>query len=363
MRLLDWKAALGLVITVLLLWWALHGVPFGDVWERMREGDPWLLLAAVTVATAGFGVRALRWKILLHPLRPDTALRTRFAAVSVGFMANNVLPVRVGEFARAYALSRVEPVSASGAFGTLVVERALDGLTLLVFLLVAMMWPTFPGMGVLENGPLRAAVTGFAGLIGLIVAAILLLFLFPRPFVWAVERVASYLPSSVARLLVDALRAFLDALEIVRSPRLLLLAAVWSVGLWAFLTISFWLGMAAFGIHLDYVAAMFTQSVVGFFVAVPSAPGFFGTFHSAVTVALNGVYGVEQARALAFAISFHLGGWIPITSLGLWYAWRMGLSLGEVGRSEERIEHAVEEAHPEAARALGRERSGGSEQR
>ncbi|HZD03876.1 MAG TPA: lysylphosphatidylglycerol synthase transmembrane domain-containing protein, partial [Longimicrobiales bacterium] len=351
---LDWKAVLGIIITVLLLWWALHGVPFGEVWIRIREADPWLLLASVAVATAGFGVRALRWKVLLHPLRPGTAFRTRFAAVSVGFMANNVLPVRVGEFARAYALSRLEPVSASGAFGTLVVERALDGLTLLVFLLVAMMWPNFPGVGMAEGGSLRATVSAFILLIGVMVVGILVLFLYPRPFVRTAERAATYLPEGLARLLVDALRAFLDALEIVRSPRLLLAASAWTVGFWAFQAVSFWLGMAAFGIHLGYVAAVFTETVVGFFVAVPSAPGFFGTFHSGARVALSGVYGVEQARALAFAFGYHLGGWIPITAIGLWYAWQMGLSLGEVGRSEERVEHAVEEEHPEAARLLAR---------
>ncbi|HSR42305.1 MAG TPA: lysylphosphatidylglycerol synthase transmembrane domain-containing protein, partial [Longimicrobiales bacterium] len=330
---LDWKAVLGIVVTVFLLWLALRGVEFADVWARVRGGDPWLLLAAVTVATTGFLVRAMRWKVLLHPLRPDTSLGSRFAAVSVGFMANNLLPSgRVGEFARPYALSRVERVSASGAFGTLVVERALDGLTLLVFLLLAMSWPTFPASPLLEEGPLRGAMIGFAALLVVIVGAMVVLLMAPRPFVSAVGFVGRPLPDSVSRLLVDATEAFIDALEILRRPRLLLLAVAWTVGFWLFNALSFWIGFRAFGIDVDFVGAVFTEGVVGLTVALPSAPGFFGTFHWGVDLALHGVYGVDEPQALAFAFGYHLGGWFPITAIGLWYAWRMGLTLGDVGR-------------------------------
>lgn len=347
---LDWKAILGIVITIVLLWLALRDVPFSDVWVRIRGGHMGLLLAAVAVATTGFLVRALRWKVLLHPLRPDVPLRSRFGAVSVGFMANNLLPARVGEFARAYALSRVEPVTASGAFGTLVVERVLDGVTILVLLLVAMIWPTFPGSG-LGDGPLRSAMIGFGGLMAAILTGTLLLLFFPRRVVRTVRVLATPLPAAVSRLLVDAMEAFLEALDLLRRPALLLLALAWTVGFWLFNAVSFWLGMKAFDIDLDFVAAVFTQGVVGLAVALPSAPGYLGTFHWGADLALQGVYGVDGAQALAFAFGYHLGGWFPITAIGLWYAWRMDLSLGDVGRSEERVEASVEAEHPDTLRA------------
>ena len=115
------KALFGVAVTLFLLWWVLADVPFGEVLANIRQGNFLLLLASVSVATFGFFIRALRWKILLTPVRENTALRSRFAAVSIGFMANNILPARMGEFARAYAFSRLEPVTASAAFGTLVV--------------------------------------------------------------------------------------------------------------------------------------------------------------------------------------------------------------------------------------------------
>ena len=154
------KLLVGVLVTVLLLWWALADVAFADVWANIRTGNIWLLLAAVAVATFGFFIRALRWKVLLTPVKPDTRLRSRFAGVSIGFMANNLLPARVGEFARAYAISRIEPITASAAFGSLVVERFMDGVVLLLFLVLPALSQGFPEGGALRlrrSSPLSAA--------------------------------------------------------------------------------------------------------------------------------------------------------------------------------------------------------------
>jgi len=226
------KGLFGLTVTVVLLWWALRDVAFAEVWARIRQGDMLLLGAAVAVATFGFFIRALRWKILLTPVKPDTALRSRFAGVSIGFMANNVLPARVGEFARALAFSRLEPVSASAAFGSLVVERFLDGVVLLLFLVIPVLTPGFPSTGVLSQGfgavALKAAVAAVAAvLLILVVMAV-----FPAWFIRTTERFAHLLPRALARPVVDALAAFLDSVAILRSPRLLSLAFAWTLAFW-----------------------------------------------------------------------------------------------------------------------------------
>jgi uncharacterized membrane protein YbhN (UPF0104 family) len=140
---------------------------------------------------------------------------------------------------------------------------------------------------------------------------------------------------------------FLEAIAIIRDPKLLFLGFAWTLGFWAFHAISFWLGMMAFGIHTGYVSAVFVTSVVAFGVAVPAAPGFIGTFHASAKFALSDVYGVAEPSSLAFAFGYHFGGWIPITAIGLWYAWRLGLSLGDVEAAEEEAHeppaHVVED--------------------
>lgn len=342
------KAVLGLAVTAFFLWLALRDIPFSQVWAEMQRGDPLLLTACIVVATLGFAIRAVRWKILLAPVRKDTSFGSRFAAVSIGFMANNVLPARVGEFARALALSRLEPVRASGAFGSLVIERVLDGIVLLAFLILPVLSADFPGAALFDSG-YGAALLRF-GIVGVVVVllALVAMAVFPAGFVRVVEAFARILPTRLGRPLVAALESFLESVEILRSPKLLLAAMAWSIFFWTFHASSFWLGMLAYGIDTGFVSAIFTTAVVGFGVALPSAPGFFGVFQAAARFALADVYGVPLAQALAFGFAYNIGTWIPITAIGLGYAWKLGMSLTDVGSAEERVETAVEAAHPEA---------------
>ena len=122
----SWKAIVGVAVSAFLIWWVLRGEDPAEIIAHVSSANPWYFAAAILVGMAGFLVRAFRWKVLLHPLKADTRLHSRFASVSIGFAVNNVLPARLGEFARAIALSAVEPVPVSGAFGSLVVERFLD---------------------------------------------------------------------------------------------------------------------------------------------------------------------------------------------------------------------------------------------
>lgn len=332
------KALVGLTVTVALLWWTLAGVDFREVLTNIGQGDFVLLGASIVVTTFGFVVRAMRWAVFLEPVRPRTSLHTRFTAVAIHFMANNVIPLRVGEFARAWVLSRLEPVKASAAFGTVVVERFVDGIVLLVFLVLPVFTPGFPRAAVLTEGVgallFRAAVIGVV----VVVTALIVMAAFPRHFVAAGERVAPLLPRAVREPILYALGSFLDSLASLRNPRLMAVAFVWTFAFWALQAASFWLGMLAFGIETGYVSALFTSSVVAFIVAIPSAPGFFGPFQFGAAFALSDVYGVGDGQSLAFAFGWHFGAWIPITVIGLYYVWRLGLTLGDVGAAEERLE-------------------------
>ncbi len=305
------------------------------VWGELRRANWWLLLAAVAVATSGFVVRALRWKIFLHPIRAGTRFRARFAAVNIGFAANNLLPARVGEFARAWAISKLEPVSVSGAVGSLVVERFLDAVAIFLLLLVALLHPSFPGNATVGGRPIGDALLVVAGAMALVLVALTLLVAFPRLLVRFTEWVVRVVPDRVGRTLRETVDAFLTGLGALQDPRLLLRGLAWSVGFWAWNAVSFWLAFQAFGIEQGYVTALFVQAIIALGVAVPSAPGFFGTFHAAAVVGLQEVYGVGGSATLAFAFGYHLGGFIPVTLMGLWYAGQLGLTLGEVGRADE----------------------------
>lgn len=348
------KAIVGLVVTAVALWWALRDATFSEIWASMREADLPLLLASTFVATFGFLIRAMRWKVLLTPVAEGTSLRSRFAGVAIGFMGNNILVARAGEFARPYALSRIENVTMSAAFGTLVVERFLDGVMLLAFLIIPVLLPSFPAPEALTTGTGAIILKGGIAGVVVVLAALVFMAAMPLRFVRMAEWGARFLPRALARRIVDALEAFLDAMAIMRDPRLLGLAFLWTAAFWTWHAGSFWLGMMAFGIDAGFVAAIFTEAVVGFAVALPAAPGFLGTFQLGSDFALQTVYGAGAGPSLAFAFGYWFAGWVPITAIGLWYAWKLGLSLSQVSHAEDRVEEEVEREHPHAREALDR---------
>ena len=348
----NWLVFLGFAITAFLLWWVLKDVPLSEVWAEIQGANFWLLGLAVAIGYSNYLFRSLRWGILLQPVCPRTSFRSRFAAMNIGFMATNLIPGRVGEFVRPYALSRMEPVSVSGAFGSLVVERFLDSFTIAGLLFVAIAAPGFPEHPVVWDVSLGVWIRGFLLLLGALLLLMLLLLVFPRPLVRVAERAARFLPEKAARLVVDVLEAFLDGLKVFQSPILIVKAVVWSVGIWLWQSLSFWVAFMAFGIHVGFAVALFVNGTVALAVAVPAAPGFIGTFQAGVTAGL-GVYGVPEAAAVAVSLGFHVAAFIPVTVVGLFYAWKLGISLGEVGKSEAHIEEAVEKAHPELTRARG----------
>lgn len=324
---LDWKAALGIAISAGLLWWLFKDQDLGDLWAQIRAADPWLFLASVVVATSAYLIRALRWGLLLHPVAPNTSLYNRWATTIVGFMANNVLPARLGEFVRPYALSRVEPVTMSAALGTLVMARLLDGVGLIVLLAIALALPSFPEGATVLGQPVAVFARGGAMVFGGALLVLLLLLLWPERTLGVARWCSRILPRAFADKLLAILESFLDGVSSLRSPMLFAKALALSVIHWAYYGLSFWLALAAFGIRVGYPGALFTQAMVAIGVAVPSAPGFFGTWHTAAQIALVGPYGIPETQALAFATSFHLGGFVPITVLGFYYAWKLGISI------------------------------------
>ncbi len=328
-----WRWSLGIAISALLIWWVLRDVDPGEVIRQISLGNPWWFLGSVFVGTSGYLVRAMRWKVFLHPLKPDTKLRNRLAGVSIGFMVSNLVPGRVGELARPLALGRLERIPVSGAFGTLVVERFLDSIVMVSFLIIAMLGPGFPDAAEVFSGELGVLLRFAFVAIAVLLAFLLAMLFFPEPVVRATERVVIRLPGGWGDRIVAALESFLDAMRLFRSPVLVLKAVLWSYGFWLWHGLSFWMGFKAFGVDAGFLAAIFTEAVVAFAVAIPAAPGFFGTFQAGAALALMDVYGLPGPETLAFAFGYHFGGFVPITLIGLYDAWRLGFSMKDIRAS------------------------------
>lgn len=332
---MNWKAGLGIVVSALLLWWVFRGEDLGAILRHLAAADPVLLLGAGAVAVTGGLIRAVRWRLLLMPVGVPTSLYDRWKALNVGLMATNLLAARAGEVVRPYALGKLAPIPVSAGFGTIVLERVLDMIALLVLLLVTLLAPAFPRGATVLGRPIAYAVFGMivVTVTGLAFVAVLLL----RPNVAVrMARIAGrILPGRLEEKLVGAVQSFTSGLGLLRRPRALAQAMLWSLALWLWMASSFWIAFKAFGVHAGFTAAMFTQCVVSAFVAIPAAPGFVGTLQAGVSVALHEVFGIASQPVLSLSVGYHLAGFIPVTLLGLYYAWGLGLHVRSVESEAE----------------------------
>ena len=339
-----------MALAAVLLWWVFRDQDLAEIWRRFREADALLLTLAVVVTTGAFAVRAARWRFFLAPAQRRSPFGSRFAAVSIGFMTNNLLPSgRLGEFARAYAYSRMEPVSAPTAFATLVVERFADGIVLLALLFLAVASPHFPADALPRE--VAAAVWGVMSVLGVALLFVLALLVLPDRTTGLAGGLASaLLPDRWAAVAVRALEGFVDGLAALREWRLAVSALAWTFGLWLVQSFSLWLGFRAFDIELPFVAAVFLNTVLAFAASLPAAPGYFGTFHSAAKLVLVSVYGAPEAPAIAFATAWHLGSFFPITLMGLWQLRRLDMSFRDLRAAEpEEATEPKEAAEPQEA--------------
>jgi uncharacterized protein (TIRG00374 family) len=346
-----WKTLIGLLITVGLLWWAFHDVSAREVLAQVRQANIWWVLAAVVLATTSFLLRAVRWRILLLPAYPDIGFNSRFGAVAIGFMVNNLLPARLGEFARAFSLSRVEPIGVSAGFASVVVERVFDGIILALCVFVALASPGFPVGGGAEGGLVRGTATAGGAVFGLGLVVLWLLARFPKTALSLFEKtIGRVLPPHLTRRGTEILASFIGGLGALHDVRLFARAMLWSLAIWIWLAASMWCGMLAFGVTgPGPMGALFLQGLIGFMVAIPSSPGFFGPFEAAARLGLL-PYGVDANTIISFATTYHITTFVPITLIGLWYLRRLGLSWSEVGHSEEIVESAVDDDEPPATR-------------
>ena len=314
----SWAWLLGLAITVACLWWAVRGVHWDEFGAALATVDVPLLLLVVLVATLTFPLRVIRWRVLLRgesdrPV-PWGAL---WNAVAIGFMANNLLPARAGEVARAYVVKRQAPVRFITALATIGVERLFDGLLMLALMAVAIAAPSFPGHGTPEGALVSRVATGaaiaFLALLGLaFVVAV-----HPAPWLRLLDRLTrSLLPARIAEPVNHLAHGLVLGLGVLKSPGRFATVAAWSLVQWLVNAASFALCFRAFGLAVPPEGSLLLQGILGFGVAIPSSPGFVGVFEKATQFTLL-LYHVDASRALAYALAYHVTTFVPITALGL----------------------------------------------
>lgn len=326
----NWRAALGIALSALLLWLTLRGVEFRDVWTVLRESNLLLFLLGTVVATCIFPLRARRWQPILEPVAGKIPFAPLWRATAIGMMANNVLPLRAGEVARAYSLTRQVPrVALVTSLSSLAVDRLFDAIVVLTLMFGAMLDPAFPP-GVRIKG-LTVPQLAASGVVLMVVLLIGCYTVVLQP-----DRVRGVLSAVVRRILPRFETPILNlfghvagGLAVLKDSRRFLAVLFWAVAHWLTHALALYLCFLAVGIDVPFSAALFLQGILALGVAVPSSPGFVGVFEGAATIGLA-VYGVPTTLAVSWAIGYHVLSFIPITVMGAWYFARLGLGMKEL---------------------------------
>ena len=324
------RAALVLLLTIGLLAFFLRGVNLAEVWEKTREADARLLMAAVAVTMMTYVLRAFRWQYLLAPIGP-TRFVTAFQTTVIGFAASFLLPARPGEVLRPYLLARRENLPPTACFATVILERLLDLVTVLllfgVFVLLVdpaslaadpAMYARVKAGGLLAAG---ASVAGF----------LVFYFLAGHPErlgAWAL-RIERILPARLARVVAGLVESFAQGLAVMRQPAHLLGSLALSFPLWLSIALGIWVTSRAFHMTFSYLGSFLVMTLLVVGVAVPT-PGQVGGFHTAYKIAVTAFLGAPETTAVGAAIVLHAISFVPVTLLGLVFMAREGLSFGRM---------------------------------
>jgi uncharacterized protein (TIRG00374 family) len=322
---MKWSVLGGIVTSIIFGFVLSYQIDVRQLVTALQSTHNLLLLLALGAFLGTLLLRAWRWQYLLEAVKPIRTLPL-FSATAIGFMANMLLPAHAGEVVRAYLLGQKEQISATTCFATIVVERLLDLVSLLLILAVTLVWGQLP----LEAGPVAESVRiGGYGAAFLCVAVAVGLWLLraQTAMMISVIRVClRFLPDRWLARLTTFLHAFASGLEGLHKGRRLLLLLFQSLALWLLMAGSDLLVLIAFGLHLPISAALFVLVVQALGVMIPSSPGFIGTYHAAVVIGLA-VFGVGRELALSVALVMHAVFFFPSIILGGIFLWKDNLSL------------------------------------
>jgi glycosyltransferase 2 family protein len=281
-------------------------VQFGDAWRAARTTDYAWFAPALAVMVAAFFLRVLRWHSLFASgRRPPLGALAR--SLYLGYLFNNLLPMRAGEAARIIALNRISGVPIARTTGTVLIERAYDVLSLLVLFFVVLPW--LPPVAWLR----AAAVVALALMAGLTILALVLartgtrfLRVLFNPF----RRLSFLSPEAIARGPDELLEGVLGLVRL----RIAVLAFAWTTLSWVVLGVGFWFVMIAFDLRLSPLAGILVVIGIGLAMILPSSPAALGVFEGATVIVL-GTYGIDDSDALSYAVVLHVLNFLPFIVL------------------------------------------------
>jgi len=312
-------AVFGILVSGAALAWAAKGIEWTRLGSVLLELPPWVPVAASAVYLLSFIPRAYRSLWMLEGTCPTPPSLVQAGEAQVmGYAANNLLPLRLGEFVRVFALRKLAGVPALTGLASLLAERILDGAVVVLILGGSVAWFAAHGTSFGRTAVEPLLYTGFA-LFAAAATGLIVLALASR---WVTKISERILPPH----LHDAVGRILGALAFFRDPKRATGVIVLSVLIWLMEGSVFVLAISSIGIEPPWMAGLLMLAIVNLGVLMPSAPGYVGVFQACGILAFQ-VIDLPKEQGLAASLLVHASQFLPITALGLLLAYRHGWSL------------------------------------
>lgn len=306
---------IGIAVTVTFAYFAFRGISFREVGHALSQARVPLIGIAILIYAIDFALRSFRWSVILQPIKTTNTKELLWVLV-LGFFANNILPFRMGELARAHFCARKLSIPASSALGTIVMERLCDMISFLfVFFLASSALP-FPAY--MKKGAC------FMGLACLAAFGVLLFMHFKREsFQRLVHR--SPLRNEWKAKLVEVSQHFTHSTIGVFSGPVFVKAIFLSFAIWTAEAGFLYTIAHALSVPLPFMGAFFLLFALGLSVALPQGPGYVGTFEFFGTTALT-LLGIPKETGLPVILAVHGLQFSLIALLGTIGLWKENVS-------------------------------------
>jgi uncharacterized protein (TIRG00374 family) len=318
----NWKLWIGLLISALFLYLAFRKVDLGQMGNALKKAHYWYLPPAILILFFSHYLRALRWRYLLDPVK-HLDISSLFSSLIIGYGANTVTPAHLGEFLRAYVLSKKREISMGSSFATIVIERIIDVFTLLLLMCVVIFIHPFPDW-VGKSGYIM-----FAGTLGLFLVLVFLKKSDSKG--QALLRILlKPLPARYDARVKGMIERFLSGVVLLKRWHDYITVTLLSAAIWVCYALGFYFGLEAFDFiktyHLAWYVSLVLLVITTISVVVPSSPGYVGTFHFLCQVSLA-MFGVPASSALSFAIVVHAVMFLPVLALAILFASYEGIRI------------------------------------
>ena len=293
----DPKAIGGVIISLVGIYWAFKDFNFSDFRASIQGIDYIYLIMATFFLWGSVWLRGIRWKWLFKDNNSPT-ITSLYRAELIGHFGNNVLPLRLGEVLRSHIVGKENSLSKSYIFGTVILERLMDTLSLTLFILLLLL--TYPLEGAVKEYIMWGGITSF-------VVIVVFLIIINRIHVFQTKN----------KILI-IIKKILDGLLSIRKE-MVIPVIMSSILIWCIYLLDVYLIQKAFQFNLNWPQVLTVLVISSLALSIPSAPGMIGTFHAAVKYTMVDLFAYSANDGNSFAILMHAYGYILLTSLGAYY--------------------------------------------